>query len=227
MTDQQGALFDRLSASGELYRYAPEALSRLRELLPDKGFVLDVGCGDGVIGQALGAQRIVGFDISFRCAQLATRRGVHSVVADACLDLPFETSTFDSVYCVDVLHHLPDHYASALRAIDRVLRPGGSLVLVEPDAQYALVRWTQAPWSPIRVAPFENEPAIYAEQLTSILQDMGYTFTCRPIRIDGHQLERSGFPLWQRLLKAPFVLALAWWHGKKPNKFAIVARKKG
>ena len=226
MTDRQGELFDRLSASGELYRYAPEALSRLNALLPDKGVVLDVGCGDGVIGQALDAEHTMGFDISFRCAQLATRRGVHSIVADACRDLPFGSSTFDTVYCVDVLHHLPDHHAAALNAIDRVLRPGGSLVIVEPDAQYALVRWTQAPWSPIRVAPYENEPAIYAGQLTSLLQDRGYTFTCTPIRIDGYQLERSGFPLWQRLLKAPFVLALAWWHGHKPNKFAIVAQKK-
>jgi len=38
-------------------------------------------------------------------------------------------------------------------------------------------------------------------------------------------MRRSVFPWWQRLLKAPFVLALAAWHGNRPNKFAIVARK--
>jgi hypothetical protein len=31
--------------------------------------------------------------------------------------------------------------------------------------------------------------------------------------------------MWQRLLKAPFVLALGAWHGGRPNKFALLAHK--
>jgi hypothetical protein len=32
--------------------------------------------------------------------------------------------------------------------------------------------------------------------------------------------------MWQRLAKAPFVLALAWWYRRTPNKFAMIAEKK-
>jgi hypothetical protein len=36
---------------------------------------------------------------------------------------------------------------------------------------------------------------------------------------------RDVFPPWQRLLKAPVVMALAWWFRRVPNKFLIMARK--
>ena len=42
---------------------------------------------------------------------------------------------------------------------------------------------------------------------------------------EGAQQERSVFPLWQRLLKAPFVIVLALYYRSMPNKFALVAKK--
>jgi hypothetical protein len=96
---------------------------------------------------------------------------------------------------------------------------------VEPDARNPFVRWTQAPGSPLRVAPFDNEPAIDPEMVLPLLERRGYESTCAPIHIDGEQVERSVFPMWQRLAKAPFVYALAFWCRSLPNKFAIVATK--
>ena len=60
-----------------------------------------------------------------------------------------------------------------------------------------------------------------------LMARMGFELERRPIRIDGRQVCRSVFPLWQRLFKAPFVIALAWWHGRRPNKFVLVGRKRG
>ena len=225
MKRPQAALFDRLAAGAQLYDYPEESLAKLDALLADKGRTLDVGCGDGTIAVALRAQFVVGFDVSHRCAQLSTRRGIPSVVADATEALPFPDSSFDTVYCVDVLHHLEGNTPRLLREIQRVLRANGALIIVEPDARNPFVRVTQAPGSLLRVAPFDNEPAIDPEELLPVLEQLGFAWTCAPIQINGEQLERRTFPLWQRVLKAPFVLAIAFCYRHVPNKFAIVARK--
>lgn len=222
----QDAVFDRLAAGDTLYAYSKESLSRLNALVPDKGRLLDIGCGDGAIAAGLDAGSVAGFDISPRCAQLAAGRGVLAAVADARAPLPYLSEAFDTVYCVDVLHHLPrEAWPGLVVELRRVLKPAGRLAVVEPDARYAFVRWTQAPWSPVRVAPCADEPAIDPAELEPVLAKSGFRFERRPIRIDGEQVCRSVFPLWQRLLKAPFVIALAMWHGKRPNKFAILCEK--
>ena len=222
----QGALFDRLAAGSLLYRYGPEALDRLKGLVPPRGRVLDVGCGDGTIAAALGIERVMALDLSPGCAQLAAGRGVPVVVGDAVAGLPFAANAFDIVCCFDVLHHLGRAWDEVITELDGVLRPGGTLVIVEPDAENPVIRWTQAPDSPIRTAPSDDEPAIYASELLPHLGKRGYVCECRPIHVEGEQVERAVFPLWQRLLKAPAVLLLAWWFRHRPNKFAIVAHKR-
>jgi ubiquinone/menaquinone biosynthesis C-methylase UbiE len=51
--------------------------------------------------------------------------------------LPFVAGSFDGVLCMNALHHLPS-YASALREIHRVLKPGGRAVFSEPGTAHAL-----------------------------------------------------------------------------------------
>jgi SAM-dependent methyltransferase len=46
--------------------------------------------------------------------------------------LPFADGVFDSTYCVAVLQHIRD-LAGALQEISRVTRPGGRVLVVEPD----------------------------------------------------------------------------------------------
>lgn len=226
MKRPQAALFDTLAAGEQLYAYPPESLERLSALVPEKGRALDVGCGDGAIAAALRAPMVVGFDVSRRCATLSVAHGVPSLVADATNGLPFANGTFDTVYCVDVLHHLEGKWAPLLIEARRVLRANGTLVIVEPDARNPFVRMTQAPNSPLRVAPYNNEPAIDSNELLPLLEELGYSCTCAPIHIAGEQVVRNVFPLWQRIAKAPFVLALAWMYRGRPNKFAIIAKRR-
>ncbi len=223
----QGAVFDRLTTTSDLFLYEEGHLDRINALVPEKGLVLDVGCGDGAVGAALDGVRVVGFDISQQCARAAGGRGLNALVADATTALPFLDARFDTVYCVDVLHHLHGVWEPLLRELVRVLKPGGTLAIVEPDARYAYVRWTQAPRSPIRVAPCDNEPAIYPDDLMAILKRLGLEFELSPIRVIAHQVNRDVFPMWQRLLKAPFIVLITLWQGERPNKFAITARAPG
>ena len=91
-------------------------------------------------GHALGetAKEIVGLDVSEEwvrtCARtlkdhgLANGRAVQGS-ADA---LPFGDGAFDVVCMVDVLHHL-DRPEAALLEAHRVIRPGGRLLVFEPN----------------------------------------------------------------------------------------------
>lgn len=221
----QSDLFDHLASGAVLYEYAPGALEKLDALVEGKGKLLDIGCGDGVIAQALDADVTMGVDLSPRCARLARDRGLMASVGDAAAGLPFRTGSLDTVTCFDVLHHLGQVWDEIFVELDRVLRPGGRICIVEPDARNPFVRWTQAPGSPIRVAPWRDEPAIDPIELIARLEGLGYEYTCESIHIEGRQTERSVFPMWQRLLKAPFVILLAWYFRSSPNKFALVARK--
>lgn len=222
--NEQAAHFDHLAGQGRLYEYGPDAIAKIDALIQGKRRLLDIGCGDGTIGGALQAGTVFGVDISRQCARLARRRGVRAIVADAA-GLPYPNAYFDAVYCIDVLHHIGPNWRPTLAELYRVLTPGGALAIVEPDVRNPFVKWTQDPNSLIRVAPYDNESAIDPGDLLPVVESLGFEYECNPINIEGKQVVRSVFPLWQRLAKAPFTIALALWYRRLPNRFAIVARK--
>jgi SAM-dependent methyltransferase len=107
--------------------------------------VLDLGCGKGRFARALcerGAS-VVGLDLS--AAMLNEAKGIDRVRASA-RRLPFRPASFDAVVAVEVFEHL------APRSLDlvcvearRVLRPGGTLVIVDKNAR----SWNaRRPWLP-------------------------------------------------------------------------------
>lgn len=67
-------------------------------------------------------------------AQRAAREhGLSATLATAdAADLPFTDRSFDAAFAVSVLQHV-DRPAAALAGLARVIRPGGRLVIVEPD----------------------------------------------------------------------------------------------
>ncbi|GAA2354441.1 27-O-demethylrifamycin SV methyltransferase [Saccharopolyspora halophila] len=102
--------------------------------------VLDIGCGIG--GPALRAARrtgarVTGITVSEAQAEQATALSESSELggrldfrlADA-LDLPFPDASFDAVFALESMMHMPDRVA-VLGEIGRVLRPGGRLVLTD------------------------------------------------------------------------------------------------
>ena len=112
-----------------------EARRLLRALrdLPTSAAVIDVGCGDGfhldVLGQYGPASwQLVGVDVDPRAVAAARRRqlDVHEGRLED-LDLPAES--FDAALLIQTVEHLADP-ATVLRSVQRILVPGGRLLLV-------------------------------------------------------------------------------------------------
>jgi 2-polyprenyl-3-methyl-5-hydroxy-6-metoxy-1,4-benzoquinol methylase len=100
--------------------------------------ILDVGCGDGVIGEPI--VKMGNYVTSVELPMIATmaqRCGVRSVVAGDAEQLAFASNSFDVVLASEVLEHLwkPQSF---LDEAHRVLRSNGYLIIETPEGKESL-----------------------------------------------------------------------------------------
>ena len=129
------------------------------------GRVLDIGCGPGLMTEALVERGGEVWGVDFLEPALAWARAeaekaswgdrAHYVAGDA-QALPFAAATFDTVIAMGVLEYLSDAYRFVAE-VRRVLRPGGVLVISVPSrispyhlAQSFLDRFVGPPYRLIR-----------------------------------------------------------------------------
>jgi len=103
--------------------------------------LLEIGTGVGavlaVLGQEFPGVRLTGVDIEPKQLEFArghlARAGVEATLLEAdALALPFADESFDHVWMMWLLEHIPDAPA-ALREARRVLVPGGRITAIEVD----------------------------------------------------------------------------------------------
>jgi SAM-dependent methyltransferase len=114
-------------------RTLPEWRAKLRGAFLDRlhdehlDSLLEIGAGvgrDARFFQDHGC-RVTCVDLSPGMVACCRRKGLHATVMDV-VDLAYADSSFDAVYSVNCLLHLPkDELPAALREIRRVTRPGG------------------------------------------------------------------------------------------------------
>ena len=107
------------------------------------GRLLEVGSGEGGNLFHLGPRRdaTVGLDYAANKVAFASRAipWARFICADAS-HLPFGTGAFDRVFCRDLLHHLEaDATPGAVAELFRVCRPGGQVILIEPNGRNPLM----------------------------------------------------------------------------------------
>jgi SAM-dependent methyltransferase len=91
--------------------------------------VFEAGCGTGLLLReaATVARRAVGLDLSRGMLAPAQARGL-SVVQGSLTDVPLPPASFDLVYSMKVLAHVPP-IERAITELARLTRPGGTLLL--------------------------------------------------------------------------------------------------
>ena len=141
LADTYHALYPDWRSAG---RAQAEALHRLlRRWHRGPADIADVACGIGtqLIGLAGLGHRVVGSDISARAVQCARRECGAADVPAALLvadmrNLPLDNSCADAVICADnALPHLlaDSDVLAALAQMNRVLRPGGTVIITTRD----------------------------------------------------------------------------------------------
>jgi ubiquinone/menaquinone biosynthesis C-methylase UbiE len=100
--------------------------------------VLDAGCGTGALLDRLESRpgaEVYGLDFSGQALAYTRQRGhLHLVQADL-TKLPFPDGTFDVITALDVVEHIRED-EGALREVNRVLRPGGVLLVSVPAFRF-------------------------------------------------------------------------------------------
>ena len=108
----------------------------------DRGPVLELGSGAGFLRE-------------FAPRELITSERFYCASVDAILDaqaLPFADGSLRAIVLTDVLHHLP-RVRAFFREADRTLRPGGTIVMIEPW----VTTWSRVVYTRLHHEPFRPE----------------------------------------------------------------------
>jgi ubiquinone/menaquinone biosynthesis C-methylase UbiE len=115
----------------------------LQELLklPTDGWMLDAAGGTGRVSQqfSLMSGNLVVCDLSQKMLIKAQEKGNLLPVRSHIERLPFPDKTFDRILVVDSFHHFCDQQ-EAISDMLRVLKPGGRMVIEEPDIHHFAVK---------------------------------------------------------------------------------------
>lgn len=127
--------WDPEGPSRPLHDLNPVRLDYLRARAPLEGArVLDVGCGGGLLSEAMAREgaRVTAIDLAPELLEVARlhllESGLHVDYRQASAEqlAAEQPACFDVVTCMELLEHVPDP-ASLLAACVQLLRPGGAL----------------------------------------------------------------------------------------------------
>ena len=148
--------------------------------VPKNGVLLDIGCGGGRTVQRLAALapegRVVGLDYSATSVAVSRDTNAEGIAAGrvqielgSVAALPFPESTFDVVTAVETHYYWPDLPAN-VREILRVLKPGGTFVLIAETYRGGPLRFLYGLIMPLLGAAF-----LSAAEHRELLEGAGFT----------------------------------------------------
>jgi len=166
----------------------PEVVAgKIRELSknPEVLKVLDLGCGDGLVGESLkvhGFTTIVGMDISAKMLEIAAAKDIYLALSEVDLmqKLPAATGAYDVMSCVGTTTYLdPTVFEEWLR----VVKPGGILVFThktgvlakweaEQDRREQLGQWKKV---------YRSNPLYYLPTLTGPDQERVHVYVYKKL----------------------------------------------
>jgi 2-polyprenyl-3-methyl-5-hydroxy-6-metoxy-1,4-benzoquinol methylase len=159
-------------------------LDEIGQYLPERGRVLDVGCGFGLFSLYYASVRpglrLEGLDKNARRIDMARRAAARLGLDNATYRVGDATgfrggeAPYDAAYMLDIVHHIPpDTVAPLVEQLAKVLPAGGRLLIKDVERRPFYKRWfTHA----LDLAMDPRSPVRYwaAEELTPVLESAGF-----------------------------------------------------
>jgi demethylmenaquinone methyltransferase/2-methoxy-6-polyprenyl-1,4-benzoquinol methylase len=138
-------LFDHFDLLAPIYPRAIKLspLTPITDLVdcPEGGILLDAAGGTGRVAAAFegGGRRIYISDSSLGMLRQAKNNSAYQLSCALTERLPYPSESFDRIMMVDALHHIINARQTASE-LWRVLKPGGRIVIQEPDIRTFAVK---------------------------------------------------------------------------------------
>lgn len=148
-----------------------------------EGLVLDLGCGDGLFAHFVSPNHKIdyGIDINEKELKLAQKTGNYQQLIKADIHkLPFANETLSTVFSSSTLEHVPN-LEEALLEINRILKPGGKIIITSPSAYYSrYLFFAQFPfmgnlYAKVNNSIFEHRNLFKKEDWQKIFTESNYT----------------------------------------------------
>lgn len=164
-----------------------QVCSYLERRWSEDAAILDVGAGYCSFINNVGGSRRVAVDLHSDVERFA-KPGVETMRLSATDLDPLEDSSFDVVFASNLLEHLTrDEIDAALAEFHRVLRPGGQLILLQPNYRLAYRRY----WD-----DFTHLTPLSDVSLSDLLEVAGFELEQVIPRFLPFTLKGSGGSLW-------------------------------
>jgi SAM-dependent methyltransferase len=189
--------------------------------LPDNARILDVGCGDGFhldllqrFGKA--SWRLEGIDMSDRAVEMGKLRGLE-IHQGTVQSMAIPEGTYDLAFMIATIEHV-DQPLEVLQAVGKMLKPGGTVVMVTDNTDTLDFKWFQGRhwggyhfprhwnlFSPLTIRRLAQEAQLEVVELKTIVSPVNWVYS---IRI---RLQDWGAPKWlvnQFSLNTPITLGI-------------------
>ncbi len=140
--------YNRISALWSTKRsFLPTDMKEMACLIDKNDKILDLGCGNGIFYEAVQSPRTqyTGLDSSEKLIEIARSRypDGYFVVTEPFDELPFLSNSFDKIFCLSVIHHIPSQKLRLkfLSSIKNVLADHGKLILTSWNATTKMSEW--------------------------------------------------------------------------------------
>lgn len=124
----------------KLYEEWYKVFTDLKPILPD-GKMIELGSGGGFLKE---------IDPAILCTDIIELPS--NDLTFSALEMPFENNELSAIFMIDTFHHIPDS-ALFLKEVDRVLKKGGMMVMIEPGNSL----WGRFIYKNFHHEPFEPE----------------------------------------------------------------------
>jgi SAM-dependent methyltransferase len=211
VTPHYNGLFNetRVLKRDDIYGYGPptDASPEIKQFVESfvSGDILDFGCGNGDMVRHLrrSGLNVTGLELDRPRIQnsLIAEARPHVRLYEGGLPLPFDDESFDAIYSVEVIEHIPE-IATFISDLRRVLRPGGSILLTTPDISSIPSSYPAScvPWHLLESTHVNFFTPASLEQLFSPGFSLSELFSLSGHRVNGYFVPGS---IGARLRKVP------------------------